>query len=482
MRRLWVLLLSTLTVASCAHIGNGAAPGPPDRFVVESRPLGFDPDGNARWLLIVRFLDANGRTVRMMSDTDVEWTSSDGVVHWQTRMRFGQPSAILRTRRDGPLAVRVEVRKPALGTVQVRTDTRDWIASPIDVQALGPRAVQIGWFPSAAAVWIERTDATTGAHAMFSARGSSFLDAPLAPDHTYRYVVRDGAIVRSFLVKTPPDARPATVDDLRGIGMWLSFSNNPIDSDYAGRWNATAIVGQALRAHLRYVELRTAYGSFFTITPQVRANVDGVIDGLAQHGIATIAWTVPRDVTFEDLSATLASARYRTASGTPVRGVAVDLERGDEFMSDGSNGAAALARYMHRLREALGPTYALTAIVEDPYFEHLDNASYPYAAIARSATVLQPMAYWRMMRSKPTDAAYVRATLPQAVRRLLALAGRKLPVSIGGQTSAEGPNGHPAPEEILASIEAARDTGAIGVCFFDFDGTTTRQWSALEHL
>jgi hypothetical protein len=236
---------------------------------------------------------------------------------------------------------------------------------------------------------------------------------------------------------------------------------------------------QAVHAGLHYVELRTAYGAYWEITPEAKPTIDALIDGLAAHGIGTIGWTVPRDTTFEDIQATVHTAYYRTARGTPLTGVAVDLERGDEFMGGDPQKLNALWRYMEYVRDALGPRYLLVATVEDPYLEHLNVAKYPYPQIAQYSDVLQPMAYWRMMRRTPTTPDQVKVLLRASYDKLIALSRKKLPVSVGGQTTAEGRNGYPPGEEITASLDVSKSVGAIGECFFDWNGTQPAQWDAL---
>src|SRR5579884_953464 len=120
---------------------------PAVRMTVESRPLGFDPDGNARWLVVAHYWDANGKRTRVMAGGNVDWTSSDGFVQWQTRMRYGQPSAILHAAHGGVLTMTAHSTIPSFPAITVHTDTRTWRAPRVVAQALGPYAVQIGWFP-----------------------------------------------------------------------------------------------------------------------------------------------------------------------------------------------------------------------------------------------------------------------------------------------------------------------------------------------
>ncbi len=228
--------------------------------------------------------------------------------------------------------------------------------------------------------------------------------------------------------------------------------------------------------------MRTAYGGYWEITPEAKPTIDAIIDGLAAHGIQTMGWTVPRDTSFEDLQASIRTIYYRTAKGTPLHGLAIDLERGDEFMGGDPNGLNALWMYAQYLRQAVGPSYMLLSTVEDPYLEHLNNAKYPYPQIARFSSALQPMSYWRMMRRKPTTPAQVRVLLKGSFDRLRALSGRSLPISMGGQTDAEGRNGYPPAAEITASLEISKQVGAIGECFFAWQATQNYQWDAIGNF
>ena len=494
-------MLSTLLLALLAQTGSSPAPtaapapsataappvyygNPATRFTLDARPLGFDPDGNARWLVVVRFADAGGRPTRIMANSDLDYTPDRGYLQWQTRMRYGQPSAIISTNRDGPLAMMVRANVPKLGWLRASTDTRTWPGPRVVAKALGPHLIQVGWFPQeqrlARLVRIDGNGQRTVA-VTIAGRSSTFRDSRVRPNQRYRYVLyrADHPPVQIAALVTPPDGPPTSVGMASGKAMWLFFSTNPVDANYYGKMDPGKIVEQAVRAGLHYVELRTAYGAYWQITPDAKPTIDAIVDGLAAHGIGTMGWTVPRDTSFEDLQASLQTVFYRTAKGTPLTGLAIDVERGDEFMGNDPHGLAALWMYMKYLRDAVGPRYLLVATIEDPYLEHLDNKKYPYRQIAKYSDVLQPMSYWRMMRRKPTTPDVVKVLLRASYDKVIYESGRKLPISFGGQTTREGRNGYPPADEITASLEVAKQVGAIGECFFDWDGTQPYQWDAL---
>lgn len=458
---------------------------PPVRFALESRPLGFDPDGNALWLVVVRLYDAKGKLARIMENDNFDWFASHGYLQWQTKLAYGNPAAIIRVNHDGPISVRVQANVPNLGAAQASTDTRNWQGDRVVASALGPHEIELGWFPEEqnwTRIYRFEPGGIRKLLAAIDGPSSSFRDTSVLPGNRYDYeVTRAGYVpVKLGPIQALPQPPRTSLSDVSGKGIWLYFSNNPLDALYWKHLNPQRVVQDAVHAGLHYVELRTAYGAYWEITPEAEPTIDAIIDGLAAHGIVTVGWTVPRDTTYEDLRMSTRTAYYQTAKGTHLYALATDVERGSEFLGASPQGGyAAIWQYVRDVRQAMGPEYIISPNVEDAYLEHLDNTKYPFAKIARFASVLQPMAYWRMMRRHPTTAATVRILLSASYATLLREAGRKIPISIGGQTDAEGPNGYPPASEITASLATAKSVGALGECFFAYDGTQGYQWAAL---
>jgi hypothetical protein len=457
---------------------------PAASFALDVRPLDVSPDGTARALLRVVLYDAGGKLVRVRRGADFDYFTDRGEAQWQTRLRYGGPAAIVAVRDDGPVRVRVVANRPAgLSEQRATYDTRAWHLPRVVAAAVGPHLVRIGWFPQVRAghVRVFRVD-TRGRRtlaATLAAPASSWDDAAARPGAVARYfVVRPQAGATAVHADVPPELPESSVEIVRGKSAWLAFSGDPLDDAAYAKLDVDGIVATAVKAGLRSVELRLAYGAFDEVTPDAKATIDRLIDGLVAHHVAVIGWTVPRAPSFEDLARNAAVAAYRTPSGSAITGLAVDLERGEEFLGDGPRGYAALRTYLGALRRAVGPHVLLVATVEDPYLEHLDGSKFPYAAIARDADVLQPMTYWRMLG--PWDSVpKVQAAVAGSVALVRRLAARDVPIDVGAQTGVLGKRGAPPGDEVAAAVDASRRAGAIGITFYDWTGTGPEQWNAI---
>ena len=457
---------------------------PGTSYALSVRPLGVTPDGDARAFVAIAFRDASGAPAKPRHGTDFDYAPSRGTDQWQTRLRFDGPGTIVSLRDEGPVTVRVRANRPAgLGTQSIAFDTRTWTMPRVVAGAVGPHLVRIGWFPrvTRGAVRIERVDAAGVRRglATVAAPASTWTDDGVVPGTPLQYaVVRPGRGRTRVTVAVPPDVPRSDVAAVRGKGAWLAFSGDPLDPDGYRDLDPDLIAQTAKRAGLRYVELRLAYGAFDEVTPEAKATVDAVIDKLSESGIAVLGWTVPRAVSYEDLARNAAVAAYRTPRGTTLAGLAVDVERGDEFLGDGAPGFTALSTYLHELRRAVGRGVLLVATVEDPFLERLDARRFPYAAIARDADVLQPMTYWRMLG--PWDSIEkARTAVAGSIAAVRRLAGRDLPINVGAQTTSLSKRGAPPGPELAAAIAEARAHGALGVTLYDWGGTWPAQWDAV---
>src|SRR5665213_3471272 len=415
-------------------------------FALEAEPLGVSPDGEARALVRVVLRDAQGNATRLRRGADFDFFTDRGEAQWQTRLRFGGPAAIVAVRDEGALKVRV------------------------------------GWFPRlrAGAARVYRIDGAgqRTLAAIVHAPASSWDDGAVQPGATMQYAVVRTTETQVVRAAVPAELPASASDALRGKSAWLAFSADPLDDASYLKLDVDRIVATAARAGLRSVELRLAYGAFDETGPAAKPVIDRLIDGFAARRIAVIGWTVPRTTAFEDLARNAEVAAYRTPAGNGITGLAVDLERGEEFLGSGSRGYAALRSYLSVLRRAVGPHVLLVATVEDPFLEHLDQTSFPYREIARDADVLQPMTYWRMLGPWDTIPK-VQGAVAESVALVRALAGREIAIDVGAQTGVLSKRGAPPADELAAAIQASRRSGAIGVTFYDLTGTGAEEWETI---
>ena len=243
------------------------AGNPATRLTLQSRPLGIDPDGYAKWLVVARYLDANGHPTKIMLNTDLDWMPDRGTTQWQARMRFGQPAAIVRINVNEPARMRVRSNKPKFPDVYASTDVRTWKGPRVVGASLGPHLNQIGWFPRETSdVRIVRTGSGARITTSLGAPSQTFRDDSIRPDTTYHYTIYSaGKPPAATTIRSLPEIAGNTSNIATVKGMWLYYGTNPYDDHYIGHWNAKDYVDQAVRAGLHYVELRTAYGAYWEV-------------------------------------------------------------------------------------------------------------------------------------------------------------------------------------------------------------------------
>ncbi|MBF6589206.1 MAG: hypothetical protein IVW57_01585 [Ktedonobacterales bacterium] len=254
-----------------------------------------------------------------------------------------------------------------------------------------------------------------------------------------------------------------------GKGMW--FTNYlPHHADMGALMRAAKLAGIT---HV-YAEVAISTYGFYG-----QNSLDRLLPAAHAAGISVIAWVYPylRDVS-ADVRLTTWVASYRTPSGDRPDGIATDVE---ETMDSGS-----VYAYGQLLRALLGPDELLVDAAYHPFA----RAGYPYSSIAASWNVLAPMDYWHSRQGRTygdNEVTRFVTTSIQTVRAAMGAAGATMPLPIEelGQTydmySNDGTGAYDAPTgaEITADMRAARDSGAIGVSWFEWQTATRAEWDAI---
>jgi hypothetical protein len=463
---------------------------------LEAQPWQLTADGTWRTEVVAYFADSSGsKEPRLRADVNFDAGSAEvvGLDPWINQT----PAAMVTTQAAHSIDVSASAVDPSTGTATLTlppppTDVASFASV---ARAIGPHLVVVGWTPLARGSGVRgyrvyRRSAGSNQDALvalLSAGGHSWRDAHAQADTTYEYTIvadlpNGPARAQTQAIDTPGSMPDTSIDAIAGKGMFFFFSPDTDDSHSYEQFDPDAVVAQAVKAGVSDIELRLSRGTFEeAANPQVHAWLDRFIDGASAAGIKLIAWSVPRRNAADDVAESVAMARYRTPAGNGFAGLSLDLEPGDNYMGHGALARERIADYMEMTREAVGPDYLLIATVISPGLTHFTNDEYPYARIARYASVLQPMEYWHHFRSSHDYAqADVADNCSNVVSLTRSLAGRDVPVNVAGQSTDLGRTGSPSPAELHWCLGAAQAAGAIGEMFFDYRGTTPDQWAAIE--
>ncbi len=261
-----------------------------------------------------------------------------------------------------------------------------------------------------------------------------------------------------------PVSPTALLAPLRGKGMWATYpllQTSPV----------TTIIATARAAGLSrlYVEVGRSNKGFYG-GPGLAA----LLPAAHRAGIRVIAWVYPflRDLPF-DVSMSLAAAEYTAPSGDRPDGLLADVE---ENTNEG-----VVRAYGQVLRATLGPDVLMAIATFPPQWSQ--GRAYPFATAALSWNAVVPMDYWRLRR-RAYSPAEVYSFVRDSVTLIRARARPDMPVEVLGQMFDlyRGGLNSPSAAEILACAAAARDTGALGVSFFEWRHATPEEWAALTRL
>ena len=441
---------------------------------------------------------------------DGTWTTvvhAPGMSSAEFTASTGQIIALERSALDGEAAtVTVGWSRAVVVTISSASGTATkTLLAPADdpaafaatARAVGPHLVNIGWTPLAQSAGVAdyKVYRSSGYGddmqlvAELPAIKHSWHDLQVGAQASYRYDIiaetTTGSVdATTETVTTLGELPVAPASVLAGKGMFLYFSSLDNDVRFFKRYDPEAVIAEAQKANIRVIELRMARGSCaMAQTSQAHLWLNRLVDAAARANISLIAWTVPRRVTTQDVTQTIAAGAYTTPAGNGFSGLALDLETGDHYMGSGAKATASLVQYIKTVRSAVGPHYLIVATVASPGIGNHTNQDYPYAKIAAFADVLQPMEYWHYFY-ETAHHEYVRREVAgaaaKAVARTRELAGRDIPVNVAGQSVDLEGTGAPSGREIMWSLNGAKSAGGIGETFFDWAGTRPDAWAAIQ--
>lgn len=259
--------------------------------------------------------------------------------------------------------------------------------------------------------------------------------------------------VAGQLAPSQPMHYPPGISD--GAGIWVNLWNYPTKDfeQYAENLYASGV---------RNLWIQTSRSN----TPAISQpnELGQIIEACHKYKIRVIAWSFAElHNTKADAEKLIFAARFRSANGDRLDGIAPNLEKNLH--------KEAVESYSKHLREALGDGYPMVAVVYSPLNRAPAVAITPWKTLDKYYQVIAPMAYWNG-RYQTIDAyTYTKRT----VERIRELTGRS---DVEVHVIGDGMGTH-APE-IKEFLRACADAGAQSASLYPNQRTTTEQFTAMS--
>jgi hypothetical protein len=287
-----------------------------------------------------------------------------------------------------------------------------------------------------------------------------------------RSVVPGVLLLASVLAVAPAGPAEAasrpSLNSYQGLGTWVDMYDRQL-------WRGPEAIVADMHAHgVRTLFLETGNWRIDR-TVFKPAIVARYLDAAHAQGMKVVAWYVPDFRTRDrDLTRSLAAIGFTTPTGERFDSFGLDIESPE--VRDPAVRTARMLRLSRQIREAVGPSYPLAAIVPSPYALQLIPTywpGFPFGELVGLFDVFVPMGYFTFRTNGPTEAAaYTTATL-----RLLSDRTGGAPIhAIGGL--AENTSG----SEVRAYVQAALGQGVIGASLYDFGTTGPEDWAELAAI
>jgi hypothetical protein len=270
----------------------------------------------------------------------------------------------------------------------------------------------------------------------------------------------------------PPTAAAAEpkLDPYRGAGTWIDIYDPRILAD------PYRAVDEAAGAGVRTIFVETAnYRNPRYGTIAYPLAIASLVDGAHSRGLKVVAWYLPSFARLHrDLKRSLAAIRFTTPLGGRFDSFALDIEA--NVVKSFATRNSRTHRLSRWIRRAVGPGYALGAIVPDQRSTTIGLPGlwphFPYSRLRRSYDVFLPMSY-SSARGRGSKYVYD-YTLSNVSWLRVATRDSGLPVHVvGGLANRLGLR------EAQAVVEAARAGQAVGASFYDLALTGNEEWDAL---
>lgn len=443
-------------------------------------PQTLTPDGN--WLTLIHLSSPN---------IPVKYTATAGKV-------LELPDWV----NDNSDAIKIILTEPTAFTVTATMSNAPFtitknIASPLTdaktplqftAKAVGPYLVAIGiaWLdlgntPAIQQYQISRFDKDSQTNTLLGVinyPSKIFRDDTVNPNTYYEYQIQaiaNGKVIataKQSLI-TPAELPKSTESTLNGKGIILYIdTNDPGSQFYYKTLEPQIIIEHAKNMDLRYIQLRTVYGSHSHFNnANLKQWLNQLLDLAKENNIDIFSWSIPREDKTLAIASDIEVAAYTSPSGNGFMGCSLDLEFGPGYIDNPAHAKEEIINYAKTFRTAVGNDYFVTAMVSLPSSQS-DLQNYPYLELAEAMNVLQPMIYWHyhyISSNHVYTTQEVNDAIVQGVNSTKQMAKQNIPINVIGQSTDLGGTGVPSDTEITTALQASKNVGAIGVSFFDWN-------------
>jgi len=259
----------------------------------------------------------------------------------------------------------------------------------------------------------------------------------------------------------------------RGLGSWVDIYDtyewdHPRDT-----------VRKMKRRGVRtlYLETGNYHSGPAIFRPQA---TDRFIHAAHRRGMKVVAWYLPAFTDLRtDLKRSMAAVRYRTSRNQRFDAFGLDIEA--PLVHPISVRIQRMLRLSRRIRERVGSSYPLGAIVPSPYGMRKVPGywgpvrDFPWARLARIYDVFVPMSYFTYRVQGAAKVFPYNSFNVRLIRR--ETSDPKVPIHLIG-----GIAGDSTRKEVRAYVRAGRAYGTLGGSLYAFDSSRSGHWEELASI
>jgi hypothetical protein len=262
----------------------------------------------------------------------------------------------------------------------------------------------------------------------------------------------------------------ASTDAYQGAGTWIDIFDARLLADPVATVEGLSLNG------VRTIYVETANYTnprFGSIAYPI--GIAGLIDAAHASGIKVVAWYLPGFVNRRrDLRRSLDAIRFTTLAGNRFDSFALDIEA--SLVRSIALRNKRLLSLSAAIRQAVGPTYPLGAIIPSPRGMQLVKGyweNFPYADLGLTYDVFLPMGYFSY---RPTDLGGAYGYTVRNISLIRRGTGNpQIAIHAIGGVGDDVSAG-----QVNAFVRATRDCGIPGASLYDFTTTAAGGWKYLR--